>query len=157
MGALLLLIPIGVVVVINFLVAQKFEEIAFQKGYDTSIHSLALCFWLGIAGWLYVIALPDLRSHNNIPVDKINEEPQKKETSTEIFTEENPKKKKYDQLISKAEKYKDSFFERNYRIRIYESIVKDLEAFACENFEDSEAKLKEYRTYLDLLKNKKIK
>ena len=43
-------------------VAKKFEEIAFQKGYDESIHSFAMCFWLGIVGYLYVIALPNLKN-----------------------------------------------------------------------------------------------
>ena len=58
---------------IQYIIAKKFEEIAFKKGYDQSIHSFAMCFWLGIVGYLYVIALPDLtlqrllRQQNNAP------------------------------------------------------------------------------------------
>ena len=32
-----------------------------MKGYGTEIHSFAMCFWLGVIGCLYVIALPDLK------------------------------------------------------------------------------------------------
>lgn len=45
---------------LQYYIAKKFEEIAFKKGYTRDIHSFALCFWLGIIGYLYVIALPDL-------------------------------------------------------------------------------------------------
>ena len=54
-----LLITVGLVY-LYYLIAKKFEKIAFQKGYDRSIHSFAMCFWLGMIGYLYVIALPDL-------------------------------------------------------------------------------------------------
>ena len=66
---ILSILPIALVVFvffISYLVARKFEEIAFQKGYDTTIHSFAMCFWLGIVGYLYVIALPDLTNNNNV-------------------------------------------------------------------------------------------
>lgn len=43
---------------IDHIVALKFEKVAFDKGYDESIHSYHMCFWLGIIGYLYVIALP---------------------------------------------------------------------------------------------------
>lgn len=62
---------------INYLVARKFEKIAFQKGYDTTIHSLAMCFWLGIVGYLYVIALPELKIHDNVNDNNINQYSQK--------------------------------------------------------------------------------
>ena len=52
--------------IINYIIAKKFERIAFDKGYDESIHSCAMCFWLGVVGYLYVIALPDLNLHNNV-------------------------------------------------------------------------------------------
>lgn len=67
------------------------------------------------------------------------------------------RKKKYDSLVAKAERFKDTFFERDYRIRTYESIVKDMEILANENFEDSAIKLKEYTTHLEMLKSKIIK
>ena len=55
----LVIFAIVVLVVINIFVAQKFEDVAKLKGYDNEIHSYAMCFWLGIIGYLYVIALPD--------------------------------------------------------------------------------------------------
>ena len=54
-----LLITVGLVY-LYYLIAKKFEKVAFQKGYNSSIHSFAMCFWLGMIGYLYVIALPDL-------------------------------------------------------------------------------------------------
>ena len=48
-----------VILAINLIVARKFEDVAFKKGYDEDVHSYAMCFWLGIIGYLYVIALPD--------------------------------------------------------------------------------------------------
>lgn len=52
-----------VLLVINIVIAQKFDDVAKLKGYDEKIHSYAMCFWLGIIGYLYVIALPDLNNH----------------------------------------------------------------------------------------------
>ena len=159
----LLFIPIAIALIINCVVAKKFEEIAFQKGYDESIHSFAMCFWLGIVGYLYVIALPNLNNHYNIHSDSIDETVNKtsgnehdNDINSNLHKEETPKEK-YDKLIAKAERYKDTFFDRDYRIRVYESIVKDMESFASVNFEDSVLKLKEYSSHLELLKTKKIK
>ena len=160
---LLLLIPIAIALFINYVVAKKFEEIAFQKGYDESIHSFDMCFWLGIVGCLYVIALPNLNNHYNIHSDSIDETVNKtsgnehnNDINSNLHKEETPKEK-YDKLIAKAERFKDTFFDRDYRIRVYESIVKDMEPFASVNFEDSVLKLKEYSSHLELLKTKKIK
>ena len=41
-------------------IARFFEGIAFMKGYTEEIHAFAMCFWLGIIGYIYVTALPDL-------------------------------------------------------------------------------------------------
>ena len=147
----LLPIVIAVGLLINYVVATKFEKIAFQKGYDSSIHSLAMCFWLGIVGYLYVIALPNLNNHANVNEDNANEDTSKEDHK------ENISKEKYDQCLAKAERYKDTFFDRDLRISVYESIVKEMETFDGENFEDYEARLNEYRTYLQLLKTKQIK
>lgn len=51
---------IAVLLYVDYVVAKKFEEIAKQKGYGEEKHTLAMCFWLGITGYLYVIALPDM-------------------------------------------------------------------------------------------------
>lgn len=43
-------------------IAKKMCEVAELKGYNPSQkHIFAICFWLGLFGVLYVIALPDLR------------------------------------------------------------------------------------------------
>ena len=54
------LIVLAVFLLINYLIAKKFEEIAFIKGYSEQDHTFAMCFWLGIVGYIYVLALPDL-------------------------------------------------------------------------------------------------
>ncbi len=38
--------------------ATKMKEVAEKKGYDDS-PAWSMCFWLGIFGYMYVIALPD--------------------------------------------------------------------------------------------------
>ena len=50
---------------IQYVIARKFEKIAEEKGYDSDIHSFAMCFWLGFVGYLYVIALPNLVQKKN--------------------------------------------------------------------------------------------
>ena len=57
-AVVLFLFVLGVALGINYFIAKSFEAVAFQKGYDTSVHSFAMCFFLGIVGYLYVIALP---------------------------------------------------------------------------------------------------
>lgn len=68
----LYLIFVVIFLVIQYIVAKKFEAIAFQKGYDESVHSCAMCFWLGIVGYLYVVALPNLNTDS--PILKSNNE-----------------------------------------------------------------------------------
>ena len=72
------LIGVGIILYIQWVIAKKFEKIAFQKGYNEEIHSFAMCFWLGLIGYLYVIALPDL----TISRANINDENEK--TSKEL-------------------------------------------------------------------------
>ena len=71
-----------VVLVINYVVARKFEDIAIQKGYKESATSFHMCLWLGIIGCLYVIALPDKSTKKETPEETIEtpkiEEPQEK-------------------------------------------------------------------------------
>lgn len=49
-----------VIIVINAIGARKMQDAAVLKGYGENYHIWALCFWLGILGYLYVLALPDL-------------------------------------------------------------------------------------------------
>ncbi len=64
---------IAIPFVIKYIVAKKFEKIAFMKGYGTQIHSFAMCFWLGIVRYIYVLALPNLTLiNNNIKINPPN-------------------------------------------------------------------------------------
>lgn len=42
---------------INYALAEKYQSIARKKGHTENYWNW--CFWLGIVGWLLVIALPD--------------------------------------------------------------------------------------------------
>ena len=59
------IIMAGAAIAINWIVAGKMADAAYRKGYDSSIHAFAMCFWLGVIGYLYVIALPDLVARKN--------------------------------------------------------------------------------------------
>ena len=84
----LLLAVLGLAILIQFIVAKKFEKIAFQKGYDVRVHSFAMCFWLGIIGYLYVIALPNLTVYHNPAQERMN-------TANAPITEEQPQVQAY--------------------------------------------------------------
>ena len=43
----------------NAIGAYLMKGAAIQKGYGEDIHVWAICFFLGIFGYLYIIALPD--------------------------------------------------------------------------------------------------
>ena len=61
------IIPIAVICLglyINHKIAKAFEQIVFAKGYGTELNAYYMCFWLGIVGYLYVIALPNKRLDN---------------------------------------------------------------------------------------------
>ena len=66
-GLMVLYIILGALILfaafcINYIVAQKYRKIAIDKGYDADkLHVSAMFFWLGIVGYLYVIALPNKR------------------------------------------------------------------------------------------------
>lgn len=48
------------ILVVQFIYAHFMKMAAIRKGYGADAHVWALCFWLGIVGGIYVIALPDL-------------------------------------------------------------------------------------------------
>lgn len=54
-----------VYVVVNVIVANYMKNVAYAKGYDDNAHAFAISFIFGIAGWLYVVALPDLIARDN--------------------------------------------------------------------------------------------
>lgn len=58
----MIVVVLIVLLVINFIGASYMKDAAYAKGYDDSAHAFATCFWLGIIGYLYVIALPDIEA-----------------------------------------------------------------------------------------------
>ncbi|MCD2491982.1 hypothetical protein LQE92_05000 [Lacrimispora sp. NSJ-141] len=54
-----------VALIIDIVMANLMQKVAFAKGYDTSIHSFAICLLIGFMGYIYVIALPDLIARKN--------------------------------------------------------------------------------------------
>ena len=60
----LIALLIGVVILIQIIFATLMRKAAARKGYGDDTHTWAMCFWLGIIGGIYVIALPDLIQQN---------------------------------------------------------------------------------------------
>ena len=56
------IIAIAIAIIILCFIASKMCEVASLKGYEPAKkHIFAICFWLGIFGYFYVLALPDLK------------------------------------------------------------------------------------------------
>lgn len=71
---MILLFFIIVIVVINFLIAYQFYEIAEMKGYS-EIKYFWIAFLFSITGYLLVIALPDKNQREvRVTKDKTNDE-----------------------------------------------------------------------------------
>lgn len=79
MGNLLILLAIAFVLLIDYLIAKEFYNIAQEKGY-TSQKYLWLPFLLGLVGYLLVIALPD-RKH--LKTNSIMQNQNSKNTSSQ--------------------------------------------------------------------------
>ena len=60
---------IALILAVPILIAKKFELIAHYKGYH-DVHAFAMCFWLGIIGYLYVIALPNKNHEEHISMQQ---------------------------------------------------------------------------------------
>lgn len=58
MTFLMILVPVIILLVLNFIIAREFRRIAEDKGHDGRRY-FHFCFWLGLVGMLMVIALPD--------------------------------------------------------------------------------------------------
>ena len=54
-----LVISIMIALIIDVIMAKLMENVAIMKGYGKSRHIFAICFFLTILGYLYVLALPD--------------------------------------------------------------------------------------------------
>lgn len=63
----LLFVLFSLLLYVKVVVALKFKLISIQKGYDNkNLHVFTMCFFLGIVGYLYVIALPDLKKEERL-------------------------------------------------------------------------------------------
>lgn len=61
---------------INAIGATLMKNAAVMKGYGDDLHAWAICFWLGIFGYLYIIALPDrigISMQNALSMDELPE------------------------------------------------------------------------------------
>lgn len=77
----LILVVIVILIVINMNMAAKMSVVS-QKGYNPDVlHIMAWCLWVPIFGYLYVIALPDLRlrEQNKEIIDKLSPKAEIKE------------------------------------------------------------------------------
>ncbi len=81
-------IVIGIfIIILWFFAASKMCDAAELKGYDSkSEHIFAICFWFGIFGCLYVVALPDLRLQK-ILKDLLNNNKQESAVKSEKIVE----------------------------------------------------------------------
>lgn len=58
-----IMIIVGVLLWFNYVIAKQFYDAAVAKGYGYKKY-LWFSFFLGIVGYLMVIALPDRKNHN---------------------------------------------------------------------------------------------
>ncbi len=70
-GMIVIILGITIALVIQFFIAKQFEKIAIMKGHPNA-HAFAWCFWLGIVGYIYVAALPNISLNNTILKNKAN-------------------------------------------------------------------------------------
>ncbi|MBD5082253.1 MAG: hypothetical protein HDT44_10905 [Ruminococcaceae bacterium] len=83
----LILVVIVILIVINMNMAAKMSVVVSQKGYNPDVlHIMAWCLWVPIFGYLYVIALPDLRlrEQNKEIIDKLSPKAEIKEEPTRL-------------------------------------------------------------------------
>lgn len=61
------MLALAYVIVFIAIMPSKMCEVAELKGYNAKEkHIFAICFWFGIFGFLYVLALPDLKTRSAI-------------------------------------------------------------------------------------------
>ena len=60
-GILIVLIVAALALWLAIYVAKQFAQVALEKGH-TGKRYFHLCFWLGMVGYLLVIALPDRKN-----------------------------------------------------------------------------------------------
>ncbi len=75
MNITIIILIILIDVVIRIFYAFRMKEVAIQKGYGEDTNVWIICFFLGILGGMYVIALPDLilQSQNKQIIELLKE------------------------------------------------------------------------------------
>jgi len=64
-SSIILIIVVTIVIGLDCFLSSKMTDIAELKGYDAKQeHIFIFCFFLGIFGYLYVLALPDVKLQN---------------------------------------------------------------------------------------------
>lgn len=64
--AIIIVLAAAIAIVFDVVIATKMESVAALKGHGKEVHAFAMCFWLGIVGYIYVAALPDkIRQEQN--------------------------------------------------------------------------------------------
>lgn len=80
MEGFLIVIGVMVYILVNAIGASLMRNVAIEKGYGDTYHVWAICFWLGIFGYLYVIAMPDkIQQSQNQQILEALKERQKEE------------------------------------------------------------------------------
>ena len=69
---LILLVAIALSFVLLYFIAKWFFEVAEEKGYHDKKY-FWICFWLGLPGWLLVIALPNRGTSQQTVIDELPE------------------------------------------------------------------------------------
>ena len=65
-----ILLGIAIAMWLDTLIATQFYKIAKEKGHD-SVTYYRFAFWLGIVGYLMVIALPDRKHEEQVSSDEL--------------------------------------------------------------------------------------
>ena len=73
MEALIILLSLLMAILVlwvDYLIAKEFYKAAQYKGYSEKKY-LWICFWLGVVGYLLVVALPDRGASINVVSDEL--------------------------------------------------------------------------------------
>ena len=87
---------LAIFISIQYKVAKMFEKIAVDKGYSEDAHVFAMCFWLGLIGYIYVASMPKLG------VDRIEAQKERTEQSKKIDIKSNEDFEKTDKIYQEA-------------------------------------------------------
>ena len=130
---------------ISYNMALNMQEIVEKKGYK-NLRVVALCFWLGIIGYLYVIALPNLEEQRLLK--KIAGEAEDVIENETVETEIDEEKEQiYSEAIMKMQR--GSGYNS---VRFYNEAVEMFEKIA--GYRDSDRKMEECRKEISKIEPK---